>query len=237
MKTRSSDPQPAAKRLRQAEVKVKDAVHVELFVWVISGFSCCGPGGGAYSNPLGRLSISGVYTDKEEARASFYKEVASTWTSGIERIATLKRECGANGCKKCFKFCAAEQQKHFQDMKVRMIKDEEKAYKKAVRTQKRNPTDAGEERVRICAENLQDAKDDKQVFNNDEEVAMDFLREWLGPGEDELYQQVANGEIGAWRHFHFHDSITAGDDGSLRFYEEVCGDIIDETCMKKMRLV
>ena len=57
-------------------------------------------------------------------------------------------------------------------MKVLMIKDEEKAYKKAVRTQKRNPTDAGEERVRICAENLQGEKDDKQVFNNDKEVAV-----------------------------------------------------------------
>ena len=45
---------------------------------------------------------------------------------------------------------------------------------------------------------------------------MDFLRDWLGPEEDELTRQVANGEIGAWRHFHFHD-ITDDDAFTKKF--------------------
>jgi hypothetical protein len=233
-----------------AESQVESSqLELPRFVWVVSGFTCCGPGGEAYAapgNPQGSLTISGVFMDEESARAAFYQAV--TKQSNIEYLATSKRACAKNnGCDECYEFCKAEQEKFFQKYKARRVEDAQKEYDDAVREQKKKKTEEGKQKVLDYAVELEEAKNDKTDFKDKEAVIEDFFHDWLGPGTEELEGQVVEGKLGAWRYFHFHKSPATGrraqegisDDGEggLRFYEEVCEcDIIEETLMKRMPL-
>lgn len=239
-----SDPQPAIiKRVPHAASGelgivplISHLVH-ELakprFVWVVSGFTCCGPGGWAISDPLGRLDISGVFADKERALSAFYKKVAGTWTSGGNPSVSTKHKCwGRNGCDECFSFCKAEQIRSLPKYKASGIKDAKKEYDDAVYALNMTKTEEGERKVQYKAEDLEYW----QTYNEDDLTSSDIYELWRGPEEDESIRQLLVEEVGAWRFFHF-DNVEDDGEGGLRFYEEVCeGDIINETCMKRTPL-
>ena len=234
----------------ESQVELSQLELLPRYVWVVSGFTCCGPGGEASAspgNPQGSLTISGVYMDEESARAAFFKAVTNQ--SNSEFVATLRRECGANNCDECYEFCKAEQEKFFQKYKARRIEDAQKEYDDAVREQKRKKTEEGKQNVLDYAVELEDAKNDKTDFKDKEAVIKDFFHDWLGPDTEELERHVVEGKLGAWRYFHFHnyknegrrraqEGISDDGEGGLRYYDQEGGEcnIIEEILMKRMPL-
>ena len=192
------------------------------YVWAVAGFTCCGPGGEAYSDPLGSLKISGVFAEESTARTAFHKHVAGFWghsggTPSLEHCAMPAPNCNCAACKK-----VCEEQ--YEAAKRKSAARAQAELNEAERTQRDAPSAENEAAVRRRSESLEFV------------AGWEYDGDWWGPDFSELEASFFAGEPGAERFFHFHN-VEADADGGLRYFDDQPeGDIVTEVRMTRMKL-
>ena len=161
------------------------------YVWVVAGFTCCGPGGECSSDPLGSLEISGVFAEESTARTAFHKHVAGFWghsggTPSLEHCAMPAPDCNCAACKK-----VCEEQ--HEAAKRKSAERAQAELSEAERTQRDAPSAENEAAVRRRSESLEIV------------AGWEYDGDWLGPDFSELEASFFAGEPGAERFFHFHN--------------------------------
>jgi hypothetical protein len=195
------------------------------YVWAVAGFTCCGPGGEAYSDPLGSLKISGVFTERSAALIAFYKHLSSMsqYADGTPAIDSFARTVDECRCEEaCLKVCKEQHEA----AKPAEVERAQKALDEALLAQREAPSAQNEQAVQDRDEELKGAMEGEFSDNC----------EWSGPSFVELTAQFLAGEPGAERFFHIHN-IEADADGGLRFFDDKPeGDIVTEVRMTRMKL-
>lgn len=180
----------------------------------------------------GGLNCKGVYFDEDRAKAAFYKEVARE-KHFIECVATLRRDCGQYNCDECYECCKSEQEKFFPERKAKWVKKAKEDYDRSLYYERLNPSEENKEKVLNRKSDLEYVESFSHELEDETAVKDDFREYWLGPGTDELMDQLVEGKPDAWCYFHFH-KIESTIDG-LYHIEEYEDRILSEVRMQRMQ--